>query len=45
MENGGCCNGDEESSIRNIEITGCLFDINLNAIALLMDKVAAALFE
>ena len=34
-----------KGSIRNIEIKSCLFDIYLNAIALLVDKAAAALFE
>ena len=28
-----------------VEITSCLFDINLNAIVLLTNKAAAALFE
>ena len=34
-----------KGSIRNIEIEGCLFDIYFNAIALLVDKAAATLFE
>jgi hypothetical protein len=34
-----------KSRIRNVEITSCLFDIDLNAIAFLADKAAAALFE
>ena len=34
-----------KSSIRNIEIKGCLFDIYFDAIALLMEKAVATLFE
>ena len=34
-----------KSRIRNVEITSCLFDIDLDAIVFLMDKAAAALFE
>ena len=34
-----------KGSIRNIEIISCLFDIYFNAVALLADKAAAALFD
>ena len=34
-----------KSRIKNVEITSCLFDIDLNAIVFLVDKVVAALFE